>query len=94
MWRWALKNVSWTPPVPFYKSFRNHRWFKYFEVYNKPHQADMRLSFGRYLCREWNKRHTGDEHLVTYTVWVMEKRNLLDGTSVPLAKTALWEHVC
>jgi hypothetical protein len=35
-----------------------------------------------------------EEKLVTYTVWVMEKRHLLDGTSVPLAKTALWEHVC
>jgi hypothetical protein len=26
-------------------------------VYNKANQADLRLAFGRFMCREWNRRH-------------------------------------
>ena len=60
LWRGTLGvNASAVPPPnDLYYSIGNHRWFKYFEngINNSPHNMALRLHFGRWVCREYNRR--------------------------------------
>ena len=80
-------------PEPVWYSFRNHRWFKYFEVYNQADREGMRLGLGRYICREYNTHHP-DAKIHIYRVWVIEERHFLNGSSEIFSKIVLWEHKC
>jgi len=54
------------PDLPL--TFKNHRWFKYFE--NGFNQIEhLREPFGRYLCREYNKRHPVETQLWRYKIY-------------------------
>ncbi|KAM9945266.1 hypothetical protein ACTFIT_003521 [Dictyostelium discoideum] len=87
--------VNFEKPNPFYKSYGNHRWFKYYENgYNQANSDSMRLEHGRYLCREFNKRHTGDEQLYKFSVYFVHEFQNLDGTVGPKNHFSLWDHVC
>ena len=41
----------------------------------------MRLELGKYVCREWNKRHAQKDRVYSYKVWLMPELHLLNGTS-------------
>lgn len=50
------------PPLPWYPNYGDHRHWKYWENYNWHSDAsEVRLEHGRWICREWNRRHTGDQ---------------------------------
>jgi len=65
LFRWELNPMSWSRPDPVWRSFKNHRWFKYYENGINTHSQNelLRLNFGRYLCREYNSRHRSEDHL-------------------------------
>ncbi|KAN0018302.1 hypothetical protein ACTFIU_010917 [Dictyostelium citrinum] len=87
--------VNFEKPDPFYKSYGNHRWFKYYENgYNQANSDSMRLEHGRYLCREFNKRHTGHEQLYKFSVFFVHEFQNLDGTVGPKNHFSLWDHIC
>lgn len=48
----------------------NHRWFKLFEngLNSHDYREELRLNFGRWLCREYNSRHDGDDRLYLFEV--------------------------
>jgi hypothetical protein len=61
-------------PLPWYPNYGDHRHWKYWENYNWHSDAtDVRLEFGRWVCREWNSRHTGDQvvmrHITHYFIY-------------------------
>ena len=41
--------------------YKNHRWRKYMELLRK--RPPLQPLYSRYMCREWNRRHSGDETL-------------------------------
>eukprot|EP01114_Cavostelium_apophysatum_P015239 TRINITY_DN410_c0_g1_i8.p2 TRINITY_DN410_c0_g1~~TRINITY_DN410_c0_g1_i8.p2 ORF type:complete len:148 (-),score=31.45 TRINITY_DN410_c0_g1_i8:10-453(-) len=101
---------DWERPDPIYPSFKNHRWFKYFENGYNTHPANeqIRLEFGKWLCREYNKLHPKNR-LRTYNVVYMPENidmdELYDAASTPglnsalsrrtsLPKDTLWNHIC
>ncbi|KYR02878.1 hypothetical protein DLAC_00351 [Tieghemostelium lacteum] len=90
------KEVSFDKPDPFYPSYGNHRWFKYWENGFNQYGADpMRLEMGRYICREFNKRHFGHEQLYRFTIYFVHEFQHLNGTlSSPPQHAPLWDHVC
>lgn len=60
-------------PLPWYPNYGDHRHWKYWENYNwHPDSNDVRLDFGRWVCREWNSRHTGDQIVLKHKThhWV------------------------
>lgn len=55
-------------PLPWYPNYGDHRHWKYWENYNWHSDSnDVRLEFGRWVCREWNSRHTGDQVVMRHT---------------------------
>jgi len=92
------KQVNWDPPEPFHVPFYNHRWFKYYETYNRGMDNvevhPLRLAFGRYLCREWNNRHSGNDTLYTFDVFYMWHDRYENYTFSEPHQELIWGHIC
>ncbi|KAK5576935.1 hypothetical protein RB653_001872 [Dictyostelium firmibasis] len=87
--------VNFEKPDPFYKSYGNHRWFKYYENgYNQGNSDALRLEHGKYVCREFNSRHSGDEMLYKFSVYFVHEFQNLDGTVGEKSHSSLWNHIC
>ncbi|KYR01403.1 hypothetical protein DLAC_01993 [Tieghemostelium lacteum] len=87
--------VNFDKPVPFYKSYGNHRWFKYFEVgYNQNGNEGLRLELAGYICREFNKKHFDDQRLHKFKVYLVWEFQNLDGTVNPPENSVQWDHLC
>lgn len=98
LWKWqGTYPVSFDPPAPFHKSYGSHRWYKFWENgFNggRANENGVRLNFGRWICREWNARHSGEARLVQYWIhWVLEYHHL-DGSRSRRPHQTLWHHVC
>lgn len=86
-------------PVRFYQGFKHHRWFKYFENGYNMHSKnqEIRLSFGRWLCREYLSKYRGDDRLYKFKLWMVGDRlNPQDelGPRISTGKRVLWDHKC
>jgi len=96
LFRWEYNiPFNFDKPEPFAPSFKNHRWYKFFEMgFNGANHENVRLNFGRWVCREWNARHEGNDRLYHYTVhFLLEWQNLY-GDRNPPTKQVLWDHIC
>eukprot|EP01124_Arcella_intermedia_P024645 TRINITY_DN4210_c0_g1_i1.p1 TRINITY_DN4210_c0_g1~~TRINITY_DN4210_c0_g1_i1.p1 ORF type:complete len:661 (-),score=94.69 TRINITY_DN4210_c0_g1_i1:43-1989(-) len=82
------------PPEPFHISFKNHRWYKFFENGFNQDNNHMRLTFGKYLCREFNARHDFEEHVWKFDIWLITRKVELTGEKVRTDKQRLWTHKC
>jgi len=94
IWKWEGNEMTYDPPEPFYKSFKSHRWYKYFEVYVQENQEPLRLEFGKFICREWNRRYEDEDVLQTFNIWIMEHTHLLDGTDGEPYGNIIYSHTC
>jgi hypothetical protein len=88
------QGVSWEKPRYVADTFESKHWRKYLNNIRKEKFADQRLYFGRYICREWNARHTGAEQLETLQITYMLERTLPDYQTTAPEKRVLWEHSC
>jgi hypothetical protein len=91
---YSLHEVSWEKPQDVRSTYKNERWRKYLENLRQVEHTNQRLHFGRYICREWNARHTGAEQLRTFQITYMLELTLPDYQPSPLQKEVLWEHTC
>jgi Vitamin K-dependent gamma-carboxylase len=89
-----LYQVSWEKPQDVNATYKNEHWRKYLENIWQEQHADQRLHFGRYICREWNARHTGTEQLRSFQITYMLEETLPDYQQAPPEKVVLWEHSC
>lgn len=80
------KNVS--------RSLGHNRWRKYMMNLDERQNAIHRRLYGRYLCREWNERNTGDERLASIRMFVMRERTLPSGEEEEPRRGQLWNQVC
>ena len=80
--------------TPFDSSVGNHRWFKYYENVFRSGFGDIRLLFGRYICREWNKRYEGKEMLWTFEITETIEMIKFDSPPVVHPPKVLWKHKC
>eukprot|EP00026_Physarum_polycephalum_P004979 Phypoly_transcript_05005.p1 GENE.Phypoly_transcript_05005~~Phypoly_transcript_05005.p1 ORF type:complete len:611 (+),score=58.71 Phypoly_transcript_05005:217-2049(+) len=61
-------------------NYLNHRWYKYFENgFTKPN-IEIKHAFTKWLCREWNYKHTDGEILEKVDVFYYYSENHLDLT--------------
>ena len=84
----------WEKPQYVANIYKNEHWRKYLENIRQVRFADQRLHFGRYICREWNTRHTGAEELMTFQITYMLEETLPDYEYFTPQKVVLWEHSC
>ena len=86
--------VTYEKPALVSRTYKDQRWQKYMMNLWKTSYKDYRLPYGKYLCREWNNDHTGDETLQTFKIIFMRENTLPDyQTSTPTPVTT-WEHRC
>jgi hypothetical protein len=84
---------TWDEPVPFHVNVGNHRWFKLFEMMNSGgNNQEVRLLFGQFLCREYNRRHR--IRIRNFTIYYFSQIQNLDGTRGSPQKQVFWDHVC
>eukprot|EP01132_Coremiostelium_polycephalum_P004161 gene4161-5209_t len=82
-------------PDPYHECIGNHRWFKVYENINTGNGYELvRLGMGRWVCREWNARHTGDKRLYKFNMVYRNEKQNLDDTRTLLNDVVLWSHVC
>jgi len=86
--------ISEDPPPNWISAFGNHRWFKFFENGFNQNNDYLRLSFGRYICREYNKRHSGGEQVYTFQIYLVSHTVNLEGVKTRNGKSQLWSHQC
>jgi hypothetical protein len=56
--------------------------------------AEQSLHFGRYICQEWNARHTGAEELMSFQIIYMLEETLPDYQKPTPQQRVLWNHDC
>lgn len=86
--------VQWEKPSLVAPLYRNQRWRKYLLNLWERENSGHRLYFGRYLCRNWNASHKGDETLQTFGIYFMKETTLPNGKVAPIEKVILWNHSC
>ena len=93
MWKWEGVPLGddWSKPDPFHLSYGNHRWIKFYEQLNShTHNSQIRLEYGRYICREWNARHSLGAQVYEFKIWWLSEFQVIDGTTEPREKELLW----
>ena len=91
---WRQTSVSWDKPNQVRHDHKNNRWVKYMNNLWIARNEHHRLHFGRYLCRNWNSQHQGDDVLETFSIiYNLEKTPKPEGiiTTEPIT---LWNHSC
>jgi hypothetical protein len=87
--------VSYEKPQYAADTYETNHWRKYMErVGDNDYPDDLRLLFGDYLCDEWNARHKGSEHLVSFEAIYMIEETLPDNQRDELEKVLLWDQSC
>ncbi|KNC48189.1 HTTM domain-containing protein [Thecamonas trahens ATCC 50062] len=94
----TLSPLTWERPDTLVGDIGNHRWFKIYEAFiwgqGYSDVPALRLGYGRYICREWNARHTGGSRLWMFEWWIIHAFVHEDGTRTFAGKDVLWEHHC
>ena len=88
------EGVSWEEPEDVGETLKNKYWRKYLGALRDSDKEDLRKYFGRYICREWNARHTGGQQLVDLQIVFMKVKTLPDYQRTPPEKVVLREHTC
>lgn len=86
--------VNWDKPRRVAPMYVNARWRKYMMNICQEELKDWRLFYGRYLTREWNSTHGGDQRISGFRIYYMLEETLPNGTTAPVRKLTLWSHRC
>lgn len=90
----ALNELSWEKPRLVADADKNEHWRKYLQSIRKEENVDQRLYFSRYICREWNERHTGPERLETFDIVYMLETTQPDYRTTKPERVTLRNHRC
>ncbi len=74
--------------------YENQRWQKYFLNLWYEKYTPYRLYYGKYLCREWNKTHTGNNQLKNFDVLFMMERTELNNQTDDIVPIKVSHHEC
>lgn len=79
-------------PVDVTRIYRGAMWVEYL---NNIHLAVYQPYFGEYLCRTWNKRHTGQEQVIRVYVTFMSEPTPPPGHPLPApTRESHWKQEC
>jgi hypothetical protein len=67
-------SVNLAPPDSIVQYNKDHRWTLFYLFYSDDENVRYRLGYGDYLCREWNKNHSGDKQLLSLEIVLMATR--------------------
>ena len=86
------RGISWDKPSNVSAQYPNDRWWKFMERISGGWNREAALdAYARYVCREWNTRHDGQERLETFQIFFMQETTPPD-PAFSLRKTSLAEY--
>lgn len=89
------KDLTWDKPNNVTKTYKNDRWRKYLMNMWLGQHSDHRVHYGRYMCREYNASHYGDEQVESFWMYFMVEETPPPGEEFSEIKSAkLHEHSC
>ncbi|WP_084711604.1 HTTM domain-containing protein [Nevskia ramosa] len=88
------KGISYDKPEYITHEWQNIRWHKYMERVWSAAFADNRLYYGRWLCRDWNTTHVGQQQLDTFKIIYMLEKSVPPGETPTVEQIVLWRHGC
>ena len=90
------RGVSWEKPSNISALYPNDRWWKFMEnIYPGQREREAALdAYARYLCRDWNTRHSGQGQLETFQVFFVQETTLPDYQNIQPEKKLLGTHSC
>ena len=89
--------LSWAKPTELNETFPDQRWRKYVRNIYKKNYKELRLYWGKQLCRDWNREHAGDQRLETLQIYFIRERTPPpDQSEEPfdLERVKIWSHTC
>ncbi len=86
--------VKWEKPGLVAYTYKMERWRKYMMNLWLREHAPHRQYYGKYLCRDWNERHKGDEQLEQFEIFFMREDTLPNYQYSPPVKVSIWKHWC
>jgi predicted DCC family thiol-disulfide oxidoreductase YuxK len=87
--------VSYAKPKWGAYEYKDQRWQKYMMNLWSSNLSQFREGYGKYLCREWNKTHSGDKQLIEYNMIFMVERTPAPGQpQSPVEPQTIWHHQC
>jgi hypothetical protein len=94
----ALPPPSWDKPSVGPSRVKSYRWLTFMDRLVHGQRGKQQLLFyGRYLCREWNRRHEGTAQLQSFQLfWMTRPVDFHRTTHAPdeYERTLLWTHDC
>jgi predicted DCC family thiol-disulfide oxidoreductase YuxK len=92
----GAEEVTYTKPEWVSYTYKNQRWQKYLMNLWSRDFSEYRLSYGRYLCREWNtESRPHDKQLLTFEmIFIVENTPPPGVTPAPVVPTTIWSHSC
>jgi hypothetical protein len=88
--------VSFEKPEGIAQSYAGQRWSKYMRNLWLKKYKDMRLYYGRQLCRTNNagKRRTDPKALVGFEMWFVKEPTPAPGGTSEILPISIWKHHC
>jgi hypothetical protein len=83
--------VDWSKPDAISNMYVNNRWRKYHLNLALKDYRGYRLYYGKYLTRQWNARHRGDDRVSSFEIVFMQIRTNASPEAEP-ERIRLWRH--
>ena len=74
--------------------YPSQRWRKYMRNIWLKKYKDVRIYYGKHLCRTWNAEHTGGERLRSFRIVYMKEVTPKPGGDLLVRPTQIWQHNC
>lgn len=89
-------NINWDKPTRQQRNrlYRNMQWRTYFINLNRAMGQTLYPHYAAYLCREWNRRHSGHKALKTVNIYFMDERTVPPGEEQKIEKKLHWQQSC
>ena len=93
VYRGGSSPVDWNKPETVYQFYKNTRWRKYLMNLWSAGNANYRLYYGQYLCRDWNAHHQVNELLDEFEIFFVREMTRPNQTA-KAEKVSIWKHYC
>jgi len=88
------KAIAWEKPDKIPRIYGHERWRKYLMNLWQKRSAVHRQLYARYLCKNWNENHEGQEKLEELSIFYMREQTLPDYQKPEIEKIFLHKQFC
>ncbi len=90
------KQINWDKPTIKQRNvtYKNMQWRTYFINLNRSIGRKLYPYYGKYLCQDWNSKHTGKQQLDSLSIDFISERTVPPGEQQTVEKKNQWQQSC